>query len=236
MSSGIGKRAPICRWRRFEIVFGTSRMQAFLDELCAITDDEALLDFCRRRMLHGTPTVFEGREQEFYAFRKRIADAFEVHYNEVLITGSAKLGFSPFKLKLFDYDSDIDVAIISDRLYERIMDWIHGYQLELRENRKVVSERELKAYHNFLEYGAMGWMRPDLLPTSFQVKDLKDGWFDFFRSISFGACEVGNYKVNAGVFKTHAHLEKYTISGLRSVRTRIQARKIDAITDQAQRN
>ena len=88
------------------------------------------------------------------------------------------------------------------------MGYIHEYQLELRENRKVVSERELGGYHQFLEYGAMGWMRPDLLPTSFRVKDLKDGWFEFFKSISYGSSAVGNYKVNAGVFKSHSHLGK----------------------------
>lgn len=206
-------------------------MQEFLDELGVIAQDDQLLDFCRRRMLHGTPKIFDGRESDFYSFRKRIAEKFGVHYNEVIITGSAKLGFSPFKMRPFDFDSDIDVAIVSPELFDRVMDYIHEYQLELRENRKVVSERELKAYHSFLEYGAMGWMRPDLLPTSFRVRELKDEWFDFFQSISFGASEVGNYKVSAGVFKSNNHLERYTLSGLRSIRATIRARQEDVITN-----
>ena len=191
-----------------------------------------MLDFCRRRSLHGTPLVFKGNEDAYYEFRKRIANKFEINFHEVFITGSAKLGFSPHKEKLFDYDSDIDIAIISAQLYDRIMSFIHDYQMELRENRKAVSFDELKGYHKFLEYGAIGWMRPDLLPTSFRVNELKSDWFDFFDSISHGKSEVGNYKVTAGAFKSYLHLERYTLSGLRSLRIKLQVGAINAAANQ----
>lgn len=197
-------------------------MNEFLTTLAGIGSDEDLLDFCRRRSLHGTPMVFNGDEDAYYEFRKRIANKFEINFHEVFITGSAKLGFSPFKNKLFDLDSDIDVALISATLYDRIMSFIHDYQMELRENRKAVSDRELMRYHQFLEYGAIGWMRPDLLPTSFRVDELKHDWFDYFDSISHGKSEVGNYKVAAGAFKSYAHLERYTLDGLRSLRIKLQ--------------
>lgn len=197
-------------------------IEHFLASLTDISDEEALLDFCRKHSLHGTPKIFDGAENKYYDFRKRIAEKFSVNFHEVFITGSAKLGFSPFKGKTFDYESDVDVAIVSSDLYERIMLTIHEYQMQLRENRKAVSYNELKNYHKFLEYGAIGWMRPDLLPTSFRVKELKRDWFDFFDSLSHGKSEVGNYKVTAGVFKTYKHLEKYTLSGLRSLKTKIE--------------
>lgn len=202
-------------------------MKMFLASLAATADENALLDFCRRHSLHGTPVVFGGKEDDYYEFRKRIANKFDISFHEVFITGSAKLGFSPHKEKQFDYESDIDVAIISSSLYERIMGYIHDYQMELRENRKAVSYEELKGYHRFLEYGAIGWMRPDLLPTSFRVRELKSDWFDFFDSISYGKSEVGNYKVTAGAFKSYAHLERYTLSGLRSLRTKVQVGAIN---------
>ncbi len=49
-------------------------------------------------------------------------------------------------------------------------------------------------------------MRPDKLPTSFQVNFLKSEWFDFFESISNRNSEVVNYKVAAGLFKNYKHL------------------------------
>jgi hypothetical protein len=206
-------------------------MENFLSQLAETGDDTALLDFCRRRVLHGTPAVFQGDEEKYYSFRKRIADEFQINFHEIFITGSAKLGFSPHKKKLFDLDSDIDVALISSVLYDQMMEFIHGYQMELRENRKAVSIEEIKRYHKFLEYSAIGWMRPDLLPTSFQVNDLKTKWFAFFSSISHGSSEVGNYKVTAGAFKSYSHLERYTVSGLISLKANLKIGEVNAATN-----
>lgn len=204
------------------------KIEEFLESLVSTADEDGLVDFCRRRALHGTPAVFNGNEDAYYEFRKRIADKFRISFHEIFITGSAKIGFSPYKKKFFDYDLDVDVAIISGALYDSIMASIHRYQMELRHDRKAVSYEELKDYHRFLEYGAMGWMRPDLLPTSFRVIELKKDWFDFFNSISHGRSEVGNYKVAAGVFKSYSYLESYTLSGLRSLKTKLQVGAIYA--------
>lgn len=193
-------------------------LQTFLNSLRDLESDDKLIDYCRKYVLHGTPYIFVNREDEYYEFRKRIANKFKVAFNEVFITGSAKMGFSPFKEKEFDYDSDIDVAIVSNHLYEEILESIRRYQMELRQSRRSVTTRELNLYHEFLEYVAMGWIRPDKLPLSFQIKDFKDDWFDFFKSISYNKTEVGNYKVSAGVFKSYFYLEEYTISGLRDLK------------------
>lgn len=206
-------------------------MEDFLNQLKALEDEGALLDFCRRKALHGTPVVFNGDEDAYYQFRKRIADRFRISFHEVFITGSAKLGFSPYKQKPFDLESDIDVALISSALYDRIMASIHDYQTALRENRKAVTDDEIKGYHKFLEYGAIGWMRPDKLPTSFRVNDLKTDWFAFFDSISHGRSEVGNFKVTGGAFKSYGHLERYVLSGLQSLRARLQIGVLNATAD-----
>ncbi|WP_029816484.1 hypothetical protein [Vibrio parahaemolyticus] len=197
-------------------------METFLADLRALEDDEAIQDFGRRTILHGTPYVFDGKEADFYEFRKKIATNFDIGFHEVFITGSGKLGFSPHKQTKFSYESDIDVAIVSKKLFDQLMEAIRHYQMNLRNNRIAVTEKELKKYHEFLEYSAIGWIRPDLLPESFSVKTLKEGWFDFFNSISHGKSEVGNYKVSAGCFKTYRHLELYTFSGLKKIKKALE--------------
>jgi predicted nucleotidyltransferase len=189
-------------------------LEDFFRELKEKTSEEGVLDLCRKHVLHGTPYVFYTRDKEFYEFRKRIAYKFNIPFNEIYITGSGKLGFSPFKNKRFDYDSDIDVAIVSEKLFDKIMSKISPYQMGLRQHRDVIHIDELKMYHSFLEYIALGWIRPDKLPLAFQMNAFKDDWFEFFRSISYGKSEVGNYKVNAGVFKSYQHLEDYTFEGI----------------------
>ncbi len=193
-------------------------LDAFFISLSKTSSNEETLDFCRKHILHGTPYVFGSKDEDFYEFRKKIGDKFNIPFYEVYITGSAKLGFSPLKRKKFDYDSDIDVALASPRLFEDVMSGIADYQMKFRKNRTVVREKELKMYHEFLEYVALGWIRPDKLPISFQMKAFKDDWFDFFRSISNGKSEVGNYQVNAGVFKSYDHLESYTFSGIQELK------------------
>lgn len=200
-------------------------LEEFRTEINNTSTDDALLDFCRKYVLHGTPFIFVNRDDEFYEFRKRISSKFEIPFHEVYITGSAKLGFSPFKNKDFDYDSDIDVALISPSLFETIMKDIGQYQMRFRKARAVVREDELKMYHDFLEYVALGWIRPDKLPISFQMKTFKNDWFKFFSNISYGKSEVGNYKVSAGVFKSYNHLEEYIISGLKEIQRNPLLRK-----------
>lgn len=196
------------------------KLEEFFDGLRQQQTNDQLLDFCRKRILHGTPAVFESREDDFYVFRKRIAENFGIQFHEVFITGSAKLGCSPFKRKEFDLDSDIDVALISEGLFGSVMERIADYQMQFRRNRAVVRESELAMYHEFLEYVALGWVRPDKLPVSFQMGAFKRDWFDFFRGISSGRSEVGNYEVNGGVFKSYAHFERYSFSGIRAIWSR----------------
>lgn len=197
----------------------TGEFQALLKG-CAT--DASLLDFCRRTVLHGTPAVFSGREDDFYSFRKKIAEKFEVSFHEVYIVGSAKMGFSPFKeYKAFDLDSDIDVSIVSNSLFERFMYQIRNFQREYREARHVVTKRELQTYHKFLEYTALGWVRPDKLPVSFQIKELKSDFFEFFDALSYGKSEVGNYKVSAGVFKNYKYLELYILDGIKKAQNNL---------------
>jgi hypothetical protein len=189
--------------------------ERFLAALREAGDAGELRQFCRRNLLHGTPYVFSGREGEYFDFRTRIAERFELSFHEVFIVGSAKLGFSPHKATIFDLDSDIDVVLLSQRLFDDFMEGARQFQGELRRSRRSISTSELKNYHKFLEYTAMGWIRPDKLPQA--LSQIKEDWFSFFRSISHGASEAGNYKVAAGIFRSYYHLEQYLVESLQDV-------------------
>lgn len=180
-------------------------------------NENGLINICRQHFLNGTPHVFKNKEDEYYKFRKIIADHFGISYREVYITGSAKLGFSMLKKKEFDLNSDIDIAIASPKLYEYFQDATCIFQWKLRKKQVVLTATEMKQYELFLKYLAIGWMRPDKLPISLHSDFTKDKWDDFFTSISYGKSSVGNYKVAAGVYKSHEHLESYICFGLSKV-------------------
>ena len=191
-------------------------MDDFFQEVCSASElDGGLINFCRKKIFHGMPAVFHGSEEDYFEFRKRIADKFDIGFHEVFIVGSAKLGFSPLKNTEFSFDSDVDVVLLSSALFESFSEKIRAFQMNVRD--KAISEYDLKGYHVFLEYMAMGWIRPDMLPTKWGMNMIKRDWFDFFNSISNGKSEIGNYKVSAGLFKSYHALEQYQLSGLQRV-------------------
>lgn len=177
--------------------------------------DEDILDFARKFIIHGVPYAFTGREDEFFEFRNRISKHFSIDYYQVYIVGSGKLGFSYLKGTDFNYDSDIDVAIVSEELYDRYLKHIRKFQYDLERSRERLVEQEYRNYIKFLKYMAKGWMRPDLLPVKIEGIDLKTNWFNFFKMISYDKSEVGNYKVNGGVYKNYNYLEYYAVNSLK---------------------
>lgn len=175
---------------------------------------EDILDFARKYIIHGIPYVFEGREDEFFEFKNRISKHFKIDYYQVYIVGSGKLGFSYLKGTEFGYDSDIDVAIVSEELYDRYLKYVRKFQYDIERSKERLVEKDYYNYIKFLKYMVKGWMRPDLLPSTIEGLDIKTEWFDFFKGISYGKSEVGNYKVSAGVYKNYNFLEYYTTNGL----------------------
>lgn len=113
----------------------SERYMAFLDEIRALPSDvESLKDFCRRKIIHGTPFVFKEREDDYYYFLKQIATKFSIPFNSIHISGSGKLGFSFIKKTDFSLNSDIDVAIISNFLFDKVMNIVGDFQISLRQS------------------------------------------------------------------------------------------------------
>jgi len=184
-------------------------IEGFNTQLLDTNTECERLNFIRKIFFHGIPHVFKDRENEYFEFRNKIAKNFGISFHEVFIVGSAKLGFSYIKNKDFDYDSDVDVVIVNEKLFDKYYDKIGDYQYLLDKNHRTVDLSELKEYSLFLRYLVKGWMRPDKLPISFQTYILKKEWFDFFNSISNNKSEVGDYQVRAGLYKNYHYIEKY---------------------------
>ncbi len=182
--------------------------------LLATESEKDRLHFIKKYFFHGIPYVFRGREHEYFEFRNRIADHFGIGFHEVFIVGSAKFGFSYLKKTSFSYESDIDVVIVNENLFEEYYNKICDYQYQLDRMYRGISSKEMEEYVEFLQYLVKGWMRPDKLPTSFKANLLKNEWFDFFNSISYNKSEVGNYKVAGALYKTYNYLEKYHLRNM----------------------
>ncbi len=189
-------------------------IEDFIIELKTCSSLELKSRFIEKNLVHGIPFVFNGDEGAFYNFREKISRKYEVNINDISIVGSGKLGFSYEKNTEFSLESDVDVVIVNAGLYENYQQAICDYQYQIDRLKKNITVGELEQYNKFLAYFIKGWMRPDLLPSSFDIEILRDNWFQYFKTLSNGRSEVGNYKVSAGLFKNLGYFKKYHLQSI----------------------
>jgi predicted nucleotidyltransferase len=170
-------------------------------------------DIVDKYVLFGTPYIFRGDENKYLSLKQVIASQFGVSHTDVIMVGSAKLGFSiaPRKLwKEIHDESDIDMAIISEQLYDEYWRQL----LEFNINLTYRTEQEDKLYKEFLEYFFKGWLRPDKFPFSFPAKQV---WFDFFKSISYKAYD--KRKITGAIYRNEYFFKKYHEINIKKLRS-----------------
>lgn len=197
----------------------------YKNEILSLGDEDEKRIFTQKHFFHGIPIVFDKREHDYYHFRKKIADQFKIGFFEVMIVGSSKFGFSPYKFTDFSLNSDIDVVLFNERLFDNFFELISQYQYQIRSHAIRLNTDQFKQYQKFLRYFVMGWMRPDLLPqNTTEFKEIKQNWDVFFKSISHSKSEVGNYIVKGGLFKNHYYAERYYRSSIEEVSSKLKSK------------
>lgn len=169
------------------------------------TSDEVSL--VRKFITSGECYVID--QEKYLELKSTVADHFKIHPNEVLIVGSGKMGFSiaenipkeKLRYRHFSESSDIDVAIISQTLFDGI--WTDLYDF-IEDKGFWQRQQEYTAYH------FQGWMRPDMLPISQRFTFTQTMWWDFFNKLT-SSQNFGAYKIRGGLYRNWHFLEKYQI-------------------------
>jgi len=191
-----------------------SRKADFKKEL----SDELVADIAiiHKYLLHGTPILYKDKEDLYFELKQEIASFFKISPTNVVMVGSAKLGFSiaPHKLwNNFSEESDIDIVVISEDVFDEYWKELLDFNIKVKARSKEEDDR----YRKFLEYFLKGWLRPDLFPFKYNKKST---WFDFFKSISYGN-KFGNYKVTGAIFRNQYFFEKYHSTNIQKLRQKI---------------
>lgn len=193
--------------------------EEFIQELNNILySNEELVE---RYIWFGTPAIFSDCEQKYYELKREISTQFPVKSkNNIIVVGSAKLGFSIAPRKRFRDirdESDIDVAIIDEELFDSYWERLFEFNI----NVKSRSEKEEDLYQKFLQYFFKGWLRPDLFPFNFKGKG---EWFDFFNRISYK--KYDKRKVAAAIYKNEYFFKKYHEKNIKDLREELRNEKI----------
>ena len=189
-----------------------------LDKIEQANSNDEYLRIVRKYIIHGIPYVFKDNSNLYYDFREQIATHWHVGFQEVLILGSGKLGYSYHKNSVFSDESDIDVAIVNQSLFESFYLEIRNFQYRMESGLELLTSYEKNEYKRFQSYMIKGWMRPDILPAKITGKLSKKEWFSYFKSISYNNNLAGNYKVSAGLFKNFDYMECYYTNSIKKLK------------------
>ena len=172
-----------------------ARLQAFKSDLAQFSP----VEIARRHIIFGDCAVISSHT--YHELRTVVSEKYNIHPNEVLIVGSAKLGFSiaPNKrYREFCDTSDLDVVIISHQLFTSVWKDVHRYfeQGGYWENKR-----------QFTNYLFRGWIRPDKLPPD-QNFPLARAWWSFFNALS-ASRQFSNIRVTGAIYQSWHFLESY---------------------------
>lgn len=153
-----------------------------------------------RKYILGAESQILSAEQHFQ-LKEQVCEHFRVDYNEVIMVGSGKLGFSikpTRRFQAFNDDSDLDIAVVSPRLFETV--WKEAYLF------KKGGSYWPKA-DSFFKYLSEGWIRPDKLPRN-EYFTFTSNWWDFFNALTQSG-QYGPYAIRAGLYHSNFFFEEY---------------------------
>lgn len=169
-----------------------------------------------------------------YKLRHEFATSLAISINDVIIIGSAKLGFSVKTENFLEFDkkyshtnslrdrSDIDVAVINRNLFDTTIREIYGLSRHfdndwINEKWKINDfYREPSNLHQkYALYLAKGWLRPDFMPldyfqTASWVK-VRDAW----------SSKLEGRKIALGFYSDWHYLKHYQMDNLERLRVKI---------------
>jgi hypothetical protein len=178
-------------------------------------------------------TIISNPDYE-YQLRYDLAVALGVSINDVVIMGSAKLGFSVKTENFVGFDdkfshsqrpgdrSDIDVAVVNRIFYDTTLREIYG--LSRHFDPEWVQEKwKINAFYSepsnlhkrYAQYLAKGWLRPDLMPLDYfqaaQWVRVRDEW----------SAKLDDRKISLGFYSDWYYLKHYQMDNLELLRTKI---------------
>jgi len=176
-------------------------------------------DFVREFVLEAPCLHLDQRAIEHIRASLSEAVGITITPDEIVVVGSAKIGFGLFEKKRKDAEplpryrpfgpaSDIDVAICSATLFDTVWKELCDYALA-----KPWLPHIMKNTGNYLVYG---WLRPDQVPFEARLRTL-DQFQDRIRKLS-NSSALGRRKISGAIYRDISFLSKYQIRGIAQCR------------------
>jgi hypothetical protein len=175
----------------------------------------------------GAVYAFERNRGAMELLTSHLAERIQTSPENIRVVGSAKLGFSlnpdTFS-RIYTDDSDIDVIIVDDRLFDAVWHSMLRWNYPRRLDRLIAPDFQFRRAR--LQELYWGWFRPDRVDFAHVsyvsllrlIQDLKFRWFDAFRSLSRHQ-EFARRDVSGRLYRTWDLARLYHEHGLWLVQT-----------------
>lgn len=173
-----------------------------------------------------------------YELRHELAKSLDVSINDVIIVGSAKLGFSLKTEEFNEFDSnfsdsknprdksDVDIAIVNRRLYDKTIEQVFHLSrhfekewIDLNWKMNAFYRTPSNLHKQYALYLAKGWLRPDFLPSVFfdiaPWRPVSDVWYGKLQR-----------KISLGFYSDWMYLKHYQMDNLERLRNKLIALEV----------
>jgi hypothetical protein len=184
------------------------------DEFVEIIKETSSIEVVQRYLLDEVPFVYKDNPEIYYKLRQHICKEIGIHPQNFSIVGSAQLGFSISPVKLgrpFSIDSDIDIVLVSNRLFENLWNRLIKYKSTSFYKLNSTLRKKFNELQNIIFYGQI---RMDKLSNSF---DFAKEWWTLFNKLSIDP-NYGKRHIRAAIFKSWFHACNYYEAGIEKVR------------------
>jgi hypothetical protein len=173
----------------------------------------------------GIPYVFRNAPERLQTLREHLSQSLGVAQENIIVVGSALIGFSlsPDTFpRGFSRESDIDVVVVDDRLFDAVWTTILKWNYPRRYRLHGLDWQWVRGRVDNLYWG---WLVPDRirydglsLPEVLRpLRDLSTLWFNTFRGLSQYP-EFAARNVSGRLYRTWEHALLYHVEGLRQIR------------------
>lgn len=174
--------------------------------------------------------------------KELLAEAFSVNTSDIFIVGSGKVGFSLKPKNLFnsfDYKysltklnkdkSDLDIVIISKKLYDSIGESLYNYTAAYNEkwkNNEFYTLEKAKQFpvplcYKCFEYYTKGWFRPDYKPFGFDFCNKGS-----FENLKRDIASLTNRKGTIAIFQNWFYFSNYHITNIKNLSLKVKITKL----------
>jgi len=187
------------------------------EQLVATVIEQSPRDVVQRYILDLFPYCFKDSPELYWELREMVCFRLGIHPQNFAIAGSGKLGFSiaPKKLgKPFDDGSDLDVILVSQRLFYEIWDKLVTFRD--RPDYRLQSSEKRKACHTLKYTLFFGHVMLEVLTQNF---DFAKDWWKFFNKLSVDD-RFGPRQINAAVFRDWLYVDRFYERSIRAIKSK----------------